>query len=124
MKALTCWLWKAGLALLVFPALTLPVQGAGIGFKSEHSIPLIVQGASNINNIIRRGQPVLIQPGKVGWDLNLRPGTRFITIYDARQPSRILYQGSIPFQGRDVIFSIRPSPRNPTQLVVVPIMAP
>ena len=123
MNPLTRWLRKAGLTLVVLPLLTVPATAAGIGFKSLVGIPIIVQGASKDENTntLRRGQPVVIMPGKMGWDLNLKPGFRIITIYDGRQPNRILFQGPIPFQGLDRLFIVRPVPRNPFQVLVVPV---
>ncbi len=128
MKRLPRFLKKAALALAVLPLLAGSLRAAGIGFKNDHKIPIIVQGASLENNVVRRGQPLLIYPGKTVWDLNLKPGNRFITIYDARQPSRILYQspanGPIPFQDQDLLFSIRPLPNNPFRVVPVQIPIP
>jgi hypothetical protein len=74
--------------------------------------------------MLRRGTPVLIPPGKIGWDLNVKAGVRFITVYDARQPSRVLFQGNFPFDGQDLALAIQPVPRNPFQVTVVPITSP
>jgi hypothetical protein len=129
-------IWKkVALALVVFPLLGGSVRAAGIGFKNDLKIPIIVQGASFENNVIRRGQPLLIYPGKTVWDLNLKPGNRFITIYDARQPTRILFQspanpqrvhpfGPIPFDDQDKLFSVRPLPTNPTRVLPVEMKIP
>lgn len=128
MKRLARFLKKAALALVVLPLLAGSARAAGIGFKNDLKIPIIVQGASLENNVIRRGQPLLIYPGKTVWDLNLKPGNRFITIYDGRQPSRILYQSQptmpIPFQDQDMLFSIRPHPTIPYRVVPVKIQIP
>lgn len=135
MKRLPRFLKKLALALVVFPLLAGSVRAAGIGFKNDHKIPIIVQGASLENNVIRRGQPLLIYPGKTVWDLNLKPGNRFITIYDARQPTRILFQspanpqrvhpfGPIPFEDQDMLFSVRPLPTNPSRVLPVKIEMP
>src|SRR5438093_1999341 len=108
MKRLRRFLKKVALAVVVLPLLAGSARAAGIGFKNDHKIPIIVQGASLENNVIRRGQPLLVYPGKTVWDLNLKPGNRFITIYDARQPTRILYQSPanlpIPFQDEDLLY--------------------
>ena len=81
----------------------------GIAFKNEFPGPIIVQGTSKINNMVRNGQPILIQPGRVGWDLNVPPGPRLINIFDANQPQRILLQNKqVPFQNRDLYFSVLP----------------
>jgi hypothetical protein len=128
MKRLARILKQVALALVVLPLQAGSAQAAGIGFKNDLKIPIIVQGASLENNVIRRGQPLLIYPGKTVWDLNLKPGKRFITIYDGRQPTRIIYQspptGPIPFQDEDLLFSIRPLPTNPFRVVPVQIPVP
>jgi hypothetical protein len=117
MTSRTPWL-RAGLAVLLVALGSASAQAAGMGFKSNVPIPVIVQGATNVGNMLRRGAPVVIPPGKVGWDLNLKPGVRIVTIYDGRMPTRVLYQGPFLFQGRDVIFSINRHPRNPFQVIV------
>jgi hypothetical protein len=128
MKRLAQFLRKMALALVVLPLLAGSAWAAGIGFKNDHKIPIIVQGATLENNVIRRGQPLLIYPGKTVWDLNLKAGNRFITIYDGRQPTRILYQsppkGPIPFQDQDILFSVRPLPTNPFRVIPVQIAIP
>jgi hypothetical protein len=135
MKLLARILKKTALALVVLPLLAGSARAAGIGFKNDHKIPIIVKGASIENGVIRYGQPLLIQPGKTVWDLNLKPGKRFITIYTAQLPTRILFQsplnpqrthplGPIPFTGQDLFFSIRPLPTNPYRVLPVQTSVP
>src|SRR5271169_1228617 len=113
MKSLVCWRGRATLAVFLFVLGAAPAQAEGIGFKSNVPIPVIVQGATTVDNMLRRGAPVVIPPGKMGWDLNLKKGDRFITVYDGRQPTRVLFQGKVTFQGQDLLFVIQPVPRNP-----------
>jgi hypothetical protein len=115
------WLRQAGLAVFLLALISIPARAAGLGFKSNVPIPVIVQGATTVDNMLRRGTPVVIAPGKLGWDLNLKPGVRFITIYDGRQPTRILFQGNVPFRGQDMLFAIHPVPRNPFRVAVLPV---
>jgi hypothetical protein len=118
------WLRRATLALFLFALVSAPAQAAGIGFKSNLPIPVIVQGATNVDNMLRRGAPVVIAPGKLGWDLNLKAGVRYITIYDGRQPTRVLFQGPVDFQGKDLLFAIQPVPRNPFRVAVLSVPPP
>jgi hypothetical protein len=118
------WLRRAALGVFLFALASGPVQAAGIGFKSNIPIPVIVQGASTVDNMLRRGAPVVIAPGKLGWDLNLKAGVRFITIYDGRLPTRVLFQGPVAFQGQDMLFTIQPVPRNPFRVAVVQVKTP
>jgi hypothetical protein len=115
------WLPKAACAMTIIALAAVPAHAAGIGFKSNVPIPVIVQGATTVDNMVRRGTPVVILPGKMGWDLNLKAGVRFVTIYDGRQPTRVLWQGRLPFQGQDMLFTIHPVPRNPFQVLVRPV---
>jgi len=118
MKSFMCWRRRATLTVFLFVLGAAPAQAAGIGFKSNVPIPVIIQGHTIVDNMVRRGTPVVIPPGKMGWDLNLKKGDRFITVYDGRQPTRVLFQGTVQFQGEDVLFVIHPVPRNPFRVDV------
>lgn len=80
-------------------------EAAGIGFRNDLNIRVIVQGASSVNNVVRRGQPLIIEPGKTLWDTNLPEGNREVIIY-AGQPNRILHRSVVPFHGRDMTLTI------------------
>src|SRR5438270_5708294 len=78
-----------------------------IGFRNELKAPVVVQGVSVINGVVRRGPPIIIPPGKVGWDNRLPPGIRFISVYDPNQPNiALIDKEAVPFQGRDIAFLI------------------
>lgn len=102
-------------------------QPGGIGFRNELKVPVLVEGASVVNGMLRRGQPIRIAPGQMAWDCNLSPGLRYLTIYDANQPTRILYRDPpIPFQGKDLFYGVRPlqTQRDRVQLINLPLPAP
>jgi hypothetical protein len=84
-------------------------QAAGIAFHNELKTPVIVQGASNVNNVLRRWPPLTILPGKMDWDTHLPPGKRLIVIYDAQMRNRPLLQQVIQFQGQDMHLYIVPA---------------
>jgi len=121
MKPFMCWRSRATLAVFLSVLGAAPAQAAGIGFKSNVPIPVIIQGHTIVDNVVRRGTPVVIPPGKMGWDLNLKKGVRVITIYDGRQPTRVLFQDTVRFQGEDVIFAVNRDPRNPFRVLVLPV---
>jgi len=104
-------LGMAGLGLFAlallggFPA---RAAAAGIGFRNDLNVKVVVQGASVVNNVVRRGQPLVIDPGNTLWDTNLPVGDRQIIIYGA-QPNRILARPVISFQGRDRMMYIIPA---------------
>src|SRR5512134_278720 len=82
--------WLAFAATAANAPAQVPQRPLAIGFRNEVKVTVIVQGATVVNGMQRRGQPLRIEPTKNGYDINLPPGVRFITIYDANQPSRVL----------------------------------
>jgi hypothetical protein len=109
-----CLASNLALAALVLLGLSLPrsetqgqMPGPGIGFRNDLKTPVIVQGVSLVNNMQRRGQPFLVQPGKTVWDNNLPMGMRYYTIYDANQQRILLRDRNVPVQNKDQFFVIR-----------------
>ncbi|MCI0641631.1 MAG: hypothetical protein L0Y70_21355 [Gemmataceae bacterium] len=82
----------------------------GIGFKNDFKVAIIVQGWSVVNGQQRRGQPLLINPGKVAWDNNVpSPGKRYYSVYDANQPSKVyLRDFAVPVALVDQFFAVQP----------------
>jgi hypothetical protein len=109
------------LALISLALVAAPARAAGISFRNDLRIPIIVQGSCVVKKVLRRGQPIVVFPKKTGWDAHLKSGPRLITIYDGTQPTRVLFQGIIPFLGEDMSFAVRPSPSNPFQVIAVPL---
>jgi hypothetical protein len=101
------------LTLAAFGALPGTAAAAGMGFRNDLMIPVIVQGESVGTPVVRRGPPLLIYPRKAAWDTNLPTGKRLITIYDARQPTRVLGRFVLNFDGNDIAYSILPVPTPP-----------
>src|SRR5688572_30514136 len=94
----------------------------GIGFRNELKFSVIVQGWSIVNNMPRRGQPLLIPPGRTVWDNNLPLGPRYYSVYDANQPSKVLLRDQPVIVGNaDQLYAIRPSPTNPNRVVLGPL---
>src|SRR5262249_37094101 len=73
---------------------------ASLVFRNVLKSPVISQGTTVLGGMVRRGQPVLVAPGKAGGDFNVPAGVRFYTVYDANQPTRVL--------AKDVRFEIPP----------------
>ncbi len=116
---LTCWL-----ACLAGPAQAQALPTVSVGFRNDTATAVIVQGTSKVNNVPRRGQPFAVAPGKINYDNNVPLGVRFVTIYYAAQPSKILLSnGPVFVQGRAPMFAITAG-RLPGQVVLVPIFAP
>jgi len=88
--------------------------GASINFRNDLNAPVIIQGTAVAGGMIRRGQPILVAPGKTGGDFNVPAGARFYTVYDANQPTRVLARDvrfDIP-AGANLVISVRLLPNN------------
>src|SRR5262245_28295112 len=86
-------------ALAVLGGLPEAALAAGMGFRNDLNIPIVIQGETVVNNTSRRGQLLVVQPRKAAWDTNLMAGKRKVTIYEANQPYRVLWCDYIPFDG-------------------------
>jgi hypothetical protein len=89
-------------------------RAAGIAFTNKLDGPIVIQGASVINGVLVRGQPILVQPGKTGYDPNLVQGFRQIVIYDANKPKEQLMKKTIQFFGVDTHYHVSPNLNPPT----------
>jgi hypothetical protein len=92
-----------GLTILTAPTVA---NAAWFGVRNDSQIPVVFQGASVVNNVVRRGKPHLLQPGQEAWEL-VQPGPKIISVYDARVPSRVLFEGPIVCGNLDMFFSIQ-----------------
>jgi len=96
------------------------IPTVSIAFRNEHDSAVIVQGHSIINGMQRRGQPILVQPGKSSFDNLVPVGIRFITVFDANRPSRVLLQPfAVRVQG-DLQVLIRTAPNSPQRVILTP----
>ncbi len=105
-------LMKACLGMLALLLVgTLPAAAAGIAIKNDLPVPVVIQGTSIVNGMIRRSPPLLIPPGKTAIDVNVPPGIRSISIFEAKQPPRRMVPDvAVPVQNRDLFFSLQPLP--------------
>jgi hypothetical protein len=77
-----------------------------IGFRNDTNIPVIVQGMGIVNNVVVQGRRHTLKPGAVCYERILRPGQKIIIVVDARQPTRVLFRGTISVARNDLFFSI------------------
>ena len=83
-------------------------RGAAVGFRNDLKTPIIVQGFTVVNGMQKRGQALVILPGKTASDNNVPAGPRFYTICDANQPNMVwLRNVPIAVQGQDINISVR-----------------
>lgn len=101
------------------------IPTVAMSFRNDLDKPVVVQGQSVVGGVLRRGQPILIPPGKVGFDNSVPAGPgvlRVVSVFDGSQPSRVLVR-NVPIRmdsGRDVRVLIRYAPNNPDQILLVP----
>ena len=115
------------LALAVFGAAPEGVRAAGIGFRNDLAIPIIVQGESKVKGNLRRGSPLLIHPGKTVWDTNVPEGDRRVIIYEANQPNRVLFRDILRVEMADQAFRVVPvrvPPGAPPKALLLKIALP
>ncbi len=80
---------------------------------NQSNVPVLIQGASNIGGMVRRGPALVIPVGKVASDFNVPAGgVRFFSAFDANQSSRNLMR-DLPIQmpaGGEATLFLRQSP--------------
>ncbi len=95
----------AGVVVVFSPGGT---EAASIGFHNKLKKNIYVEAVSIIRGRVFRDRPLLINPGKVGWHMNVPPGNRVIYIYDAAPPVRLLYRNAIAVGGQDQFYAVQP----------------
>jgi hypothetical protein len=104
------------LAVLIVCAGARPAAAQALQFRNECNAPVVVQAVSVFRGVLRRDRPYLLKPGDVTPGI-LLPGDKVITVYDAKVPTRVLFQGTVPGGAGDMHFSILPNgPRVRVQL--------
>jgi len=78
-----------------------------IGYRNDTQGPVIVQGLSLVNKTLRRGKVHTLQPGEIAYDVVAFPTNKLVIVADAKQPTRTLFQGTVPFARTDQFFSIQ-----------------
>lgn len=93
-------------------------MGVSVGFHNETKQSILIQGVTMVNGKPKQGQPLLVTPGKTGFDANVPPGIRIITIYDSAKTKMILLQTPVQVQNRDIVLAVRVGPNG--QLFLAP----
>lgn len=92
-----------------------------ISFRNDTKMTVVVRGSSLVKGMIRGGQPVLIRAGNIGFDNNVPPGQRRITVIDYNQNRPLLVDFPIVVPpGRDLQVVIRVSPTDPNRVILTP----
>jgi hypothetical protein len=115
------WALAAVVALGVLPG---SVRACWLGFRNDLNVPVIVQGSSVVNKVVRQGKPHLLYPGEVSWDCILQPGVKAIRVYDAKARGRVLYEGPVTCGAKDLLFSVTIDSGPPPRAVLAPAKLP
>ncbi len=101
------------LAALIVCLLPAPAAAELLTFRNECPAPVVVQAVSVFRGRVFRDKPYLLTTGEWTPAIAL-PGDKVITVYDAKVPNRVLFQGALPASlenQRDGIVPDRPPPR-------------
>jgi hypothetical protein len=102
-----CWpLYAAAVALLAL--LPAGLRAETLVFRNDTNAPLVIQGACVVNGRLRHDQPIAMAPGATA--RIVLPGNKLITVYHAKLPNRILFQGTIQEGKDDRYFLMEPVP--------------
>ena len=117
-------LGKVGVGLTAVVLIGLLPAGAraeALVFRNDTNAAVIVQGACVVRGVLRRDRPYLLKPGDATPGITL-PGNKLITVYDAFNPNKVIFQGTIPRSPTDQLFSVVPDPLGGAK--VDPVQAP
>jgi hypothetical protein len=89
----------------LFTLLPASLRAETLTFRNDTNAPVVVQGSYVVRGTVRRDTPQLVQPG-ASVRVNL-PGNKLITVYDARLPSRTLFQDTVQAGNADQSFSFK-----------------
>src|SRR3954447_414747 len=95
--------------LAVLLAALLPASAAAemVTVRNETRGPLVVQGACVVRGRLMRDRPRLLAPGDATPAIAM-PGDKVLTVYEPRNPNRVLYQGVIPAGTDDQTYRLVP----------------
>jgi hypothetical protein len=115
-------LWRPALPALLVLGLWLPAAAAqalpaALLFRNQCGAPVVVQAVSVFRGVVHRGRPFLLVHGAATPPIVL-PGDKIVTVYDAKVPNRILFQGPFAPPARDLYFDIVPD-RVPGRLTLL-----
>jgi hypothetical protein len=105
----------AGAVLFAAPT---RAAAAGMVFQNKLKVSVSLEAATVVGRVVKRDMPLLIDPGKTASHDNVPPGVRFINVYDANQPARLLLKRRIlvPNTTQSLYFTIQPDIRGVPQL--------
>jgi hypothetical protein len=97
-------------AVLVVVLLPAALHAETITIQNTSSVPIVVQASSIVGKQVNRAAPAMLNPNDATPGIQL-PGNKVITIYDAKTPNKVLYQGVIPEGKQDLNLGIVVDPK-------------
>ncbi len=86
-----------------------PASAETLVLRNDCNAPIVVQAVSVFRGVFRRDRPYLLRAGDTTPGIVL-PGDKIITVYDAKVPNRVLFQGTVSGGLIDRHFRILPPP--------------
>ena len=109
-------------AVLVCGLLPGMAAAEGLAFRNECKAPVVVQAVSVFRGRVFRDKPYLLNSGDTTPSIVL-PGDKVITVYDAKVPNRVLFQGALPSSPANQAYGIVPD-KTPPKVRMEPRKAP
>jgi hypothetical protein len=103
-----CFRLKRSASLLAVLAVLLAApagRAEQIFCKNETKGSVVVQATCVFGGMLKRDRPYLLNPGDNTPGIQL-PGNKVITVYDAKNPNRVLYQVTIQASNDDQSYAI------------------
>jgi len=101
------------LAFLLLGVFPVTADAAKVAFRNDGPTPIVVQGTIVVRGQVQRGKALQIQPGQSASYDQMPAGNASITVYDATQPNRVLFQGPLTVGTDNLYFSVKPDPPGP-----------
>ena len=81
-----------------------------ITIQNTANVPIVIQASSIVGKQVNRAAPAMLNPNDSTPGIQL-PGNKVITIYDAKTPNKVLWQGVIPAGNADLNLGIIVDPK-------------
>jgi hypothetical protein len=94
-------------AVLVVCLLPASSSAQTLLFRNECPAPVVVQAVSIFRGRVFRDRPYMLNSGDTTPGIAL-PGDKLVTIYDAKVPNRVIFQGAIPAGPGPLLFGVVP----------------
>lgn len=80
-----------------------------VGIKNSTDMDIIVKGYTIVNGVQRAGPILQITKGDKSFEINVPPGIRFYTVYDANYKI-LLRDQPVPVQNRNIAIEVATAP--------------